>query len=78
MVIYRFVTPGTVDERIIERAAEKAELEKIIMHKVYLPFLFNFHAHVLVYNNSIDLCHNVKKYDKNYAFTITNPHLHGK
>ncbi|KAK3908753.1 Lymphoid-specific helicase, partial [Frankliniella fusca] len=33
VVVYRFVTAGTVDERIVVRAAAKRKLEKIIIHK---------------------------------------------
>ncbi|XP_034242114.1 lymphocyte-specific helicase-like isoform X2 [Thrips palmi] len=33
VVVYRFVTAGTVDERIFVRAAAKRKLEKIIIHK---------------------------------------------
>ncbi|XP_014672335.1 PREDICTED: lymphoid-specific helicase-like [Priapulus caudatus] len=33
VVIFRFVTADTIDEKIVERAAAKRKLEKIIMHK---------------------------------------------
>ena len=33
VVVYRFVTAGTVDEQIVVRAAAKRKLEKIIIHK---------------------------------------------
>lgn len=31
MLILRFVTSGTIDQRIVERAAAKRKLEKVIM-----------------------------------------------
>ena len=33
MVIYRFVTANTIDQRIVERAAAKRKLEKMVIHK---------------------------------------------
>ncbi|XP_037085967.1 lymphocyte-specific helicase-like [Pollicipes pollicipes] len=32
VVVYRLVTGGTIDERIVERAAAKRKLEKMVMH----------------------------------------------
>lgn len=32
VVIYRLVTRGTIDERIIERATAKRRLEKMVIH----------------------------------------------
>uniref|UniRef100_T1J7U4 Proliferation-associated SNF2-like protein n=1 Tax=Strigamia maritima TaxID=126957 RepID=T1J7U4_STRMM len=33
VVIYRFVTANTIDQRIVDRAASKRKLEKLVMHK---------------------------------------------
>ena len=33
VVIYRFVTANTIDQRIVERAAAKRKLEKMVIHK---------------------------------------------
>ena len=33
VVIYRFVTANTIDQKIVERAAAKRKLEKMIIHK---------------------------------------------
>ena len=33
VTVYRLVTPGSVEVRILERAAAKRKLEKVIMHK---------------------------------------------
>jgi ATP-dependent DNA helicase len=41
VVVYRMVTAGTVDQKIVERAAQKRRLEKMIIHKgVYLQYLY--------------------------------------
>ncbi|KAH9499746.1 hypothetical protein Btru_077717 [Bulinus truncatus] len=37
VIVYRFVAANTIDEKIIERAAAKRKLEKIIIHKVATP-----------------------------------------
>lgn len=33
VVVYRLVTANTVDQKIVERAAAKRKLEKLIIHK---------------------------------------------
>ena len=33
VMIYRMVTAGTIDQKIVERAAAKRRLEKMIIHK---------------------------------------------
>lgn len=33
VVVYRFVTANTVDQKIVERASTKRKLEKMIIHK---------------------------------------------
>ena len=33
VVVYRFVTADTIDQRIVERAAAKRKLEKMVIHK---------------------------------------------
>ena len=33
VMIYRLVTAGTIDEKIVERAAAKRRLEKLIIHQ---------------------------------------------
>lgn len=33
VVIYRLVTTNTIDQRIVERAAAKRKLEKMVIHK---------------------------------------------
>ncbi|CAG2233299.1 DDM1 [Mytilus edulis] len=33
VVVYRFVTANTIDQRIVERAAAKRKLEKMVIHK---------------------------------------------
>ncbi len=33
MVVYRFVTEGTVEHKILERANAKRQLEKLVIHK---------------------------------------------
>jgi len=33
VVVYRFVTANTVDQKIVERASAKRKLEKMIIHK---------------------------------------------
>ena len=33
VVVYRFLTSNTVDQKIVERAADKRKLEKMIIHK---------------------------------------------
>ncbi|XP_069466693.1 lymphoid-specific helicase [Ambystoma mexicanum] len=33
VVVYRFVTANTIDQRIVERAAHKRKLEKLVIHK---------------------------------------------
>ena len=33
VVVYRFVTSNTIDQRIVERAASKRKLEKMVIHR---------------------------------------------
>lgn len=33
VVVYRLVTANTIDQKIVERAAAKRKLEKLIIHK---------------------------------------------
>jgi len=33
VVVYRFVTAATIDEQIVERAAAKRKLEKLVIQK---------------------------------------------
>lgn len=33
MIVYRFVTSDTIDQRIIERAGAKRKLEKLVIQK---------------------------------------------
>ena len=33
VIVYRFVTAGTIDEQIVDRAAAKRKLEKMIIQK---------------------------------------------
>lgn len=33
VVVYRLVTAGTVDQKIVERAAAKRKLEKMVIHQ---------------------------------------------
>lgn len=33
VIIYRLVTANTIDQRIVERAAAKRKLEKMVIHK---------------------------------------------
>lgn len=33
VVVYRFVTANTIDQKIVERASAKRKLEKMIIHK---------------------------------------------
>lgn len=35
VVVYRYVTANTVDQKIVERAGSKRKLEKMIIHKGY-------------------------------------------
>ena len=39
-MIYRFVTANTIDQKIVERAAAKRKLEKMIIHKGRVSFDF--------------------------------------
>jgi hypothetical protein len=41
VVVYRFVTAATVDEQIVERAAAKRKLEKLVIQKGNCYDLFN-------------------------------------
>lgn len=47
VVVYRLVTANTVDQKIVERAAAKRKLEKLIIHKSKYHFLV-FFASVVV------------------------------
>ena len=43
-MVYRFVTANTIDQRIVERAASKRRLEKMVIHKgkelkSYVPYI---------------------------------------
>ena len=38
VVVYRYVTANTVDQKIIERADNKRKLEKMIIHKSKILF----------------------------------------
>lgn len=38
VVVYRFVTANTIDQRIVERAAAKRKLEKMVIHKGIFRF----------------------------------------
>lgn len=43
VVVYRLVTANTIDQKIVERAAAKRKLEKLIIHKSkYFAVLFCF------------------------------------
>lgn len=33
VIVYRFVTANTIDQKIVERASAKRKLEKMIIHK---------------------------------------------
>jgi len=33
VIVYRFVTANTIDQKIVERASTKRKLEKMIIHK---------------------------------------------
>lgn len=33
VVVYRFITANTIDEKILERASAKRTLEKMVIHK---------------------------------------------
>ena len=33
VMVYRFVTGNTIDQRIVERASSKRRLEKMVIHK---------------------------------------------
>ena len=33
VIVYRFVTANTIDQRVVERAAGKRKLEKMVIHK---------------------------------------------
>ena len=40
MIVYRLVTAKTIDEKIVERAAAKRKLEKLVIHsKKYVDFV---------------------------------------
>jgi hypothetical protein len=40
-IIYRLVTNGTVEKKILDRAASKRKLEKLVIHKCKSKTLFN-------------------------------------
>ena len=42
VVVYRLVTANTIDQKIVERAAAKRKLEKLIIHKSKIHFLVLF------------------------------------
>ena len=45
VVVYRLITAGTIDEKIVERAAAKRKLEKMIIHKGVYSFIKSFIHH---------------------------------
>ncbi|XP_023785273.1 lymphoid-specific helicase isoform X3 [Cyanistes caeruleus] len=47
VVVYRLVTANTIDQKIVERAAAKRKLEKLIIHKTYNTKGTNFSIHHL-------------------------------
>lgn len=46
VVVYRLVTAKTIDEKIVERAAAKRKLEKLVIHRNKLVV----HLHITVNN----------------------------
>lgn len=40
VMVYRLITANTIDQRIVERAAAKRKLEKIVIHQGELASLF--------------------------------------
>ena len=42
VVIYRFITANSVDQKIVERAASKRKLEKMVIHKGNIFYLVPF------------------------------------
>ena len=48
VVVYRLVTANTIDQKIVERAATKRKLEKMIIHKGLYGYLFLLFACLFV------------------------------
>lgn len=46
VMVYRLVTANTIDQKIVERAAAKRKLEKMVIHKG-LYSLISFIQHIL-------------------------------
>jgi hypothetical protein len=58
VVVYRFVTAATIDEQIVERAAAKRKLEKMVIQKGmnYLFCLIDVFAPYRVHITFQDFC----------------------
>ena len=54
VMVYRLVTGNTIDQRIVERAASKRKLEKMVIHKGRSTLLASLHFILLLL--SIDTC----------------------
>jgi SNF2 family DNA or RNA helicase len=54
VVVYRFVTAATVDEQIVERAAAKRKLEKMVIQRGNVYVLFNETFIVIVMQSITD------------------------
>ena len=49
VIIYRLVTNGTVEKKILDRAANKRKLEKLVIHKCNTSKLTYIHLLILFF-----------------------------
>ena len=47
VMVYRLVTRGTFDEKIVLRAAAKRKIEKLVIHKEFISFMLSSKAKLL-------------------------------
>lgn len=57
MVVYSFITKGTIDERILERSTAKRRLEKAVIHKG----IVNNQKHLYIYKKMFIFSGSFKK-----------------